>query len=53
MAARRGRSDDSTYYDRTACRDPNEHRRYTGSWRGVISLGYGPNGKRIRHKVRG
>jgi hypothetical protein len=24
-----------------------------GSWRGVISLGFGPDGKRIRRKVRG
>jgi hypothetical protein len=24
-----------------------------GSWRGVISLGYGPDGKRVRRKVRG
>ena len=25
----------------------------TGSWRGVVSLGYGPDGRRIRRKVRG
>jgi hypothetical protein len=49
MAARRGRSEDSTYYDHmTPCRDPDEHRRCTGSWRGIVSLGYGPDGKRIR-----
>src|SRR5260221_7239666 len=54
MAARRGRSEDSIYYDHTApCRDPAEHRRCTGSWRGVVSLGYGPDGRRIRRKVRG
>src|SRR5260370_40391130 len=54
MAARRGRSEDSIYYDPTApCRDPDEHRRCTGSWRGVVSLGYGPDGRRIRRKVRG
>jgi hypothetical protein len=35
------------------CRDPDEHRRCSGSWRGVVSLGYGPDGKRIRRKVRG
>jgi len=54
MAARRGRSEDSIYYDHKApCRDSDEHRRCTGSWRGVVSLGYGPDGKRIRRKVRG
>jgi hypothetical protein len=54
MAARRGRSEDSVYYDHKApCRDPDEHRRCSGSWRGVISLGYGPDGRRIRRKVRG
>jgi hypothetical protein len=54
VAARRGRSEDSIYYDHTApCRDPDEHRRCAGSWRGVISIGYGPDGRRIRRKVRG
>src|SRR5260221_13141008 len=54
MAARRGRSEDSIHYDhKTPCRDPDEHRRCTGSWRGVVSLGYGPGGRRIRRKVRG
>lgn len=52
--ARRGRSEDSVYFDHTApCRDPDEHRRCSGGWRGVISLGYGPDGKRVRRKVRG
>jgi integrase len=54
MTGRRGRSEDSIYYDHKApCSDPDEHRRCSGSWRGVISLGYGPDGKRIRRKVRG
>jgi integrase len=54
MAARRGPREDSIYYDHAApCRDPDEHRRCTGSWRGVVSLGYGPDGRRIRRKVRG
>src|SRR5260221_5026691 len=54
MAAGGGRGEDSIYYDHTApCRGPDEHRRCTGSWRGVVSLGYGPDGKRIRRKVRG
>src|SRR5260221_11592587 len=54
MAAGGGRGEDSIYYDHTApCRGPDEHRRCTGSWRGVVSLGYGPDGRRIRRKVRG
>jgi hypothetical protein len=53
MAPRRGRSEGSIYYEhKTPCRDPDEQRRCTGSWRGV-SLGYGPEGKRTRRKVRG
>ena len=47
-------SDDCIYYDRkTPCRDPDEHRRCTGSWRGVVSLGHRPGGRRIRRKVPG
>jgi len=45
-AARRGLSEDSIYYDHKAsCRDPEEHRRCSGSWLGVVSLGYGPHSK--------
>jgi hypothetical protein len=51
MAARRGRSEDCIYCDYTApCRGPDEHRRCAGSWRGVVWLGYGPDGRRIRRK---
>jgi hypothetical protein len=51
--ARRSRSDDSVYDDHKApCRDPDAHRRCSGIWRGVISLGYGPDGRRIRRRVR-
>jgi len=28
-------------------------RRCAGSWRGVVALGYGPDGMRIGRKVRG
>jgi hypothetical protein len=38
------------YYDHTA---PAATRTGTGSWRGVVSLGYGPDGRRIRRKVPG
>jgi hypothetical protein len=43
----------STTDHKAPCCDPDEHRRCSGSWRGVISLGYDPAGKRIRTKVRG
>jgi len=29
------------------------HRGCSGRWRGAVSLGYGPDGKRIRRKVGG
>jgi integrase len=53
---RRGHRDDSIYFDHrvgTACLDARLHKACAGSWRGVISLGFGPDGKRIRRKVRG
>lgn len=54
MSARRGRSEDSIYFDHKApCRDPKDHKRCSGSWRGAVSLGFGPGGGRIRRKVRG
>ena len=31
----------------------DRHRTCPGRWRGVVSLGYGPDGKRIRRKVSG
>jgi integrase len=54
MAARRGRSEDSIYFDHDApCREPKDHKRCSGSWRGAVSLGFGPGGDRMRRKVRG
>ena len=53
---RRGHRDDSIYFDHrvgTACLDARLHKACAGSWRGVISLGFAPDGKRIRRKVRG
>ena len=35
------------------CRDSDRHRHCEGRWRGVISLGFGADGKRIRRKVSG
>jgi integrase len=33
------------------CRDPENHRHCAGRWRGVLSLGFGPGGKRLRKAV--
>jgi integrase len=42
------------YFDHTGdCRDSTHHRGCAGRWRGVVSLGFGPDGKRIRKKVSG
>ena len=40
MTSRRGRGEDSVYLD-------------GDRWRGAASLGYGPDGRRIRKKVSG
>jgi hypothetical protein len=54
MAARRGWGSDGIYFDHAGpCTDPARHRHCPGRWRGVISLGSGPDGKRIRRKVSG
>lgn len=52
--ARRGYGEDGIYFDhRGDCRDPAHHRGCPGRWRGVVSLGYGLDGKRARKKVSG
>ncbi len=54
MAGRRGWGEDSVYFDHSGeCGDPDKHRHCPGRWRGVVSLGSGPDGKRIRRKVSG
>jgi integrase len=54
MSARRGWHEDSIYFDHDApCRDADRHRHCEGRWRGVVSLGFGADGKRIRRKVSG
>jgi len=51
---RRGYGEDSIYFDHTSgCRDPQHHRGCQGRWRGSVSRGFGPDGKRIRRKVSG
>ena len=52
--SRRGFRDDAIYFDHTGdCRDTRYHKGCPGRWRGAVSLGYGPDGKRIRRKVGG
>jgi hypothetical protein len=54
MSTRRGWGEDGIFFEHTApCRDSDRHRHCAGRWRGVISLGFGPDGKRIRRKVSG
>jgi integrase len=54
MTTRRGWRSDAIYFDHTGdCTDSERHRHCPGRWRGVISLGYGPDGRRMRRKVSG
>jgi integrase len=51
---RRGWGEDGIFFEHTGeCRDADRHRHCEGRWRGVISLGFGPDGRRIRRKVSG
>jgi integrase len=53
-ATRRRRGEDGISFEhRGPCRDPERHRHCPGRWRGVVSLGFAPDGKRIRRKVSG
>jgi hypothetical protein len=52
--SRRGFGDDAIYFDHSGeCHDVRYHRGCPGRWRGAVSLGHGPDGKRIRRKVGG
>jgi integrase len=56
MSARRGWGEDGIFFEHDVdapCRDSERHRHCEGRWRGVVSLGFGPDGKRIRRKVSG
>ena len=54
MSTRRGWGQDGIFFEHDApCRDSDRHRHCQGRWRGVISLGFGADGKRIRRKVSG
>jgi len=53
-ASRRGYGEDGIYFDHAAdCRDSAHHRTCAGRWRGVVSLGFSADGKRLRKKVSG
>jgi len=53
-ASRRGYGEDGIYFDHRAdCRDSAHHKTCAGRWRGVVSLGFDADGKRIRKKVSG
>ena len=53
-AWRRGYGEDGIYFDhRDDCRDSALHKTCSGRWRGVVSLGFDADGKRIRKKVSG
>jgi hypothetical protein len=56
MSAHRGWGQDSIFFEHLGdapCRDEERHRRCTGRWVALVSLGFGPNGKRLRRKVTG
>jgi integrase len=51
---RRGFGEDAIYFDHVgACHDGRHHKGCPGRWRGVVSLGSSPDGKRRRKKVSG
>ena len=54
-ARRRGHGEDAVYFDHEGapCQDARNHQRCQGRWRGVVSVGFGPDGKRVRRKVSG
>jgi integrase len=53
-ASRRGYGEDGIYFDHRAdCHDSARHKTCSGRWRGVVSLGFDADGKRIRKKVSG
>ena len=49
VMARRDWGENSIYFQHSGdCTDPSRHRRCPGRWRGVISAGFTPDGRRIR-----
>src|SRR6266487_5944230 len=53
-AVRRPRGDGGISFDhRGPCRDSERHRHCPGRWRGEVTLGFTPEGKRNRRRVTG
>ncbi len=51
---RRGFREDAIYFDHSGgCHDTRHHKGCAGRWRGAVSLGYSPDGRRVRRKVSG
>ena len=54
MSSRRGWREDGVFFEHNSpCRDSDRHQHCDGRWRGVISLGFDADGRRIRRKVSG
>ena len=54
MQERRSKGDDAIYFEHYGpCKDSTRHRRCPGRWRGEITLGRSPQGKRLRRRVSG
>jgi integrase len=54
MPERRSKGDDAIYFEHDGpCKDGTRHRRCPGRWRGEITLGRNPEGRRLRRRVSG
>jgi integrase len=54
MPERRSKGDDAIYFEHDGpCKDSTRHRRCPGRWRGEITLGRSPAGRRLRRRVSG
>jgi len=54
MPERRSKGDDAIYFEHDGpCKDSTRHRRCPGRWRGEITLGRSPEGRRVRRRVSG
>ena len=54
MPERRSKGDDAIYFEHDGpCKDSTRHRRCPGRWRGEITLGRSPQGRRLRRRVSG
>jgi integrase len=54
MTERRSKGDDAIYFEHDGpCKDSTRHRRCPGRWRGEITTGRSPQGRRLRRRVSG